>query len=96
MSNNNNFDLETQFQNYLDKMGLKVTEMPLEQHQETKRAFFGAWGQFLVLLSNDVPELEEDEAVDQLKKMNEEVRRFWLLESHRHDKMMKKQKARDN
>lgn len=75
--NKNLFDLEYQYGLYLERGGLKEGEMHPVQAVETKRAFFGAWGQLLLLLRDDMPE-DEDEAVKILERMQDQVVNFWL------------------
>lgn len=75
------FNLEKQYQLYLERIGLKESQMHPVQKTETKRAFMGGCGQLLILLRDDVGDLEEEEAVEQIESMINQVQSFWLKET---------------
>lgn len=75
------FNLAKQYQQYLERIGINENQMHPIQKQETKRAFFGACGQMLVLLREDVSQLNEDEAIKVLENMNNQVYSFWVNEN---------------
>jgi len=70
------FDLELQYELYLGRVGLTPDTMHPRQAIETKRAFFGACGQLLMLLLYDMPDNEND-AVLLLQSMHDQVGDFW-------------------
>lgn len=74
------FDLHHQYQLYLKRIQLNEKTMSPIQRKETKRAFFGACGQLLILLRDDVGELEENEAVEVMDDMISQVGNFWANE----------------
>lgn len=74
----NKFNLEYQYQLYLERVGLTEEEMHPEQKRQVKMAFFGAMGQFLVLLEFDIADLSEDEAVEKLESMKTQVANYYL------------------
>lgn len=74
------FDLHHQYQLYLKRVQLNEKTMSPIQRKEIKRAFFGACGQLLILLRDDVGELEENEAVETLDDMTQQVADFWALQ----------------
>lgn len=74
------FDIEFQYNLYLDKVGLKEENMHPLQALETKRAFMAAAGQILVLLRDDISELSDDEGIDVLEKLMTQVANFWTNE----------------
>ena len=76
------FNLEKQYQLYLERVGITERTMYPTQKVETKRAFMGACGQMLILLRDDLGELEEDKAIEQLQDMINQVQSFWLKETH--------------
>ena len=76
------FNLEKQYQLYLERVGISERKMHPTQKVETKRAFMGACGQMLILLRDDLGELEEDKAIEQLQDMINQVQSFWLKETH--------------
>ena len=63
------FNLEKQYQLYLERVGITESQMHPIQKIETKRAFMGACGQMLILLRDDLGALEEDKAIEQLQKL---------------------------
>lgn len=77
------FNLEHQYQLYLSRCKLVEAEMPEDQRRETKRTFFGACGQMLVLLRDDITKLEDDDGAEMLQNMLNQVAAFWLNESKR-------------
>lgn len=74
------FDLNHQYQLYLKRVGLNEKTMSSVQSKETKRAFFGACGQMLILLRDNVGELEETEAIETLDDLTNQVKNFWAIE----------------
>lgn len=48
------FDLNHQWGLFLERCGISAITMPEDQHREMKRAFFGACGQLLILLRDEV------------------------------------------
>lgn len=75
------FNLENQYQQYLKRCGIDENKMHPVQKQETKRAFFGACGQMLVLLREDVAELDDEKAIGTLEDMLNQVNSFWMKEA---------------
>lgn len=60
------FNLEKQFDFYLERMGLDRRKMALFQLRETKRAFYGAWGQLIALLNDKNTDLLTEQEVFEL------------------------------
>ena len=77
------FNLEHQYQLYLERVGLRDKLMPPKMETELRRAFFGACGQLLILLRDDVGELTEDEGFKVFEDLLEQVSNFWLVETKR-------------
>lgn len=77
------FDVEKQFLEYAKRVKLDKNRVPAIQWIETRRAFFGAWGQALYMLRDDLSELTEDEGVEVLEDMKNQVLRFWQAEGNR-------------
>lgn len=73
----NPFDLEIQYKLYLERVNLKEHEMHPIQRQETKRAFYGACGQILVVLRDEVGPLDMDLGIEALDSMHDQVLSFW-------------------
>lgn len=84
MSKKKDFDLHFQYQLYLSRVGLKESTMHPQQKIETKRTFFGAFGQAIILLRDEVAaEPDEDKAVDILQDLMNQVQDFFLAETKR-------------
>lgn len=73
--------IEAQWQKYLELAGIKESQLIQIQRQEMKRSFFGACGQLIVLLRDDVAELNEQKGIMVLERMLSEVQSFWIKES---------------
>lgn len=75
------FNLEFQYQLYLERCCLRESEMKTIQKVETKRAFMGGCGQMLVVLRDDITEIpNEDDAADILQIMLDDVNAFFMIE----------------
>lgn len=72
------FNLEYQYSLYLKRIGLSESKMHPIQKTQLKETFYGAWGQSLLLLRDEVGQLEEDDAVDQVQGMLDQVGNFFL------------------
>lgn len=71
------FSVENQFQLYCQRVKLKRANVTDTQWLETKRAFFGAVGQFLLMFRDEIAELEEDDAVEVMQKLLVETGDWW-------------------
>lgn len=76
------FNLDKQYQLYLERVGLSESKMHPTQKVETKRAFMGACGQMLILLRDELGALDEDIAVEQMKDMINQVQNFWQKQNN--------------
>jgi predicted nucleic acid-binding protein len=76
------FDVEFQWRRYCEMVKLPPEQMSLIQRVETRRAFFGAWGQLLVMARDELgsDEITDDEAVELLEKMTQQVKDFFERE----------------
>lgn len=74
-------NLEFQFNFYLEKIGADPKNMSAIQYSETKRAFYGAILQFLILLNGDLTKLSEKDFVDTCDRMFESAHAFWKKEA---------------
>lgn len=80
---NKTFDLEHQYQLYLNRVGLKETNMHPVQKTETRRAFMGACGQMLILLRDDLGALEESKAIETMQDMINQVQVHFMKETNK-------------
>lgn len=78
----NTFDLEYQYKQYLERVGLFEDAMSPVQRIEMKRTFMGACGVILMILKTDLGPLPEDEAVKTLQSMYDQVSDFFLKETN--------------
>lgn len=78
------FDLDCQYSLYLQRVGLDESTMMPIQAQETKRAWFGAAGQILDLLTNGTDSLSEADAIPKLGGLFDQVEHFWMQEVNQH------------
>jgi len=75
-------NVERQFAEYLRIAKLNPADMMPGQYQETKRAFFGAWGQCLLAMRDVVGEIDDEKlATDILGGMINQVYEFWIGEN---------------
>lgn len=77
-SKDSQFSVEYQWLQYLKHTGQDLALMKEDQIRETRRAFYGAWGQLLILLKDDLTQFEDEAtAVDLMEDMTREVGAFW-------------------
>lgn len=79
------FNLNVQWKKYLERSGVSEEKMPEDQRREMKRAFFGACGQMLILLRDDVSIYPEAKAAGIMQKMLDQVGNFWQTECDKED-----------
>ena len=81
------FNLEHQWKLYLERAQVKEADMSAIQRQEMRRAFFGAIGQMLILMRDDLGDYADkqgdDKAATILQDMLNQVSNFWLNEQGR-------------
>ena len=77
------FNIEHQYQLYLKRMKLDEKKIHPVQKVETKRTFFGAFGQLLLLLRDDISALSDEDAFKTLDNMINEVGQFFVSETHK-------------
>lgn len=77
------FNLEKQYQLYLERVKLKEEEMHPIQRVQIKQCFYGAIGQILILLRDEVGELPEDEGAEQMQDFLNQVGNFFYKENNR-------------
>lgn len=68
------------YDEYLDRCQIDRAKMPADQHREMKRAFFGAAGQVLIYMRDDVGVQGEEKAAAIFQAMLDEVQVFWSIE----------------
>lgn len=72
------FNLEHQYQLYLERVNLHEERMHPQQKVQLKEAFFGACGQLLVLFRDDIGALPEEEAIDKMQGLHDQCLQYWI------------------
>lgn len=76
----NTIDINDLWHKYCELSGLPEEKMHRVQRIETKRAYYGAIGQLLVVLVEMADNTDEDESTEILDNLTEQVRDFWETE----------------
>lgn len=76
----NKFDLENQYQLFLQRMDLRETEMPADQRRETKRTFMAALGQMLMICVHDLDAFKNPLTTEAVPYMSDQVKEFFEKE----------------
>lgn len=71
------FNIETLYQQYLQRVGLEESKMAPLQQKQLRQTYFGASGNLLMLLKNDISPLPEDEAVIVLEDLINQVANYF-------------------
>lgn len=80
------FNIEEQYQLYLQRISLNEKTMHPLQRIQLRQTFFGAFGQALILMRDEVGAIEnEDEAIEVMKNMINQVGQFFLSETNRNN-----------
>jgi len=74
----NIFSIETQYQLYLKRIQLKEEDMHEQQRIQLRQTFYGACGQMMLLLRDDLARLEEMHGVMVLQDMMDQVQTYFL------------------
>ena len=77
MSDQNKFDIEVQYQDYLKRINLPESKMNPIQKQQLKKTFYAACGKMLNLLEFELTKLTEEEAIEKLKHMAKQINIFF-------------------
>jgi len=77
------FNLEHQYQLYLQRMALSESTMHPQQEIQLRQTFFGASGQMLILLRDELSKLEEEKAMETLQDLINQVGNFFLAETNK-------------
>lgn len=76
------FDLEKQYQLFLERIGLSEKTMHPIQKAQIKQTFYGAIGQLIILFRDNLTKLEEDKAVNVLGYLLNQVGDYFIKESN--------------
>lgn len=71
------FTVEHQYKLYLERVALQEELMHPTQAVQLRQTFYGAWGQQLLLMRNEVAEFEEEVGVRIMQAMLDEVRDYF-------------------
>ena len=75
------FTIEHQYQLYLQRVNLEESKMHPLQKKQLKQAFFGAFGQLLILMRDGIAILPEDVGIKILDAQMKEVLDFFNAET---------------
>ena len=78
-----NFNLEYHYGLFLKRINLREENMHPEQKKQLKETFYGASGQMLLILRDEISKLEEDEAIAAFEDMMNQVQNFFLSQSNK-------------
>ncbi len=73
----NIFSIEHQYQLFLQRIALSEEQMGSQQRILLRMTFFGAAGQLLVLMRDDLSRLEENHGVRVLEDMHDQVMQYF-------------------
>lgn len=76
----NKFDLEHQYQLFLQRLDLTENEMPADQRKETKRTFMAALGIMLVICVEDLDAFKNPLTTEAVPHMFDQVNEFFQKE----------------
>lgn len=73
------FDLEAEFQKYLERMGLKKPGVyaPEAQIIQLRMAFMGAIGQYLIYLKEEGEHKKTDEIINAISETVSDLTKYW-------------------
>ncbi|WP_338871763.1 hypothetical protein WBJ53_26235 [Spirosoma sp. SC4-14] len=80
----NPFNVEHQYQLFLERIKLSEAQMHPMQRIQLKQAFFGAWGQLLVCMRDDIADLPDETAFFAMDDMFIQVEQYWKAEVERY------------
>lgn len=75
---NSEFNIEHQYQLYLKRMSISERNMHPEQKKQLRETFFGACGQMIILLRDELSALKESEAIEQMQNMLDQIGGYFL------------------
>lgn len=77
MNQNEQFNIEQMFMKYLNLVGLRAHELSPVQLTEMRRAFIGAVGQTIVLLTQELPAMSDAQGSQAMDDMMLQIKNFW-------------------
>lgn len=75
---------ESEYQFYLEKIGITESQLCEEQKQEMRRAFMAGFGQAIIFLINEAGSSSEKEMKEAILNLYQEIKEFWKKESLNH------------
>lgn len=79
------FNLEHQYQLYLQRVALNEKDMHPVQKKQLRQTFFGACGQMLIMLRDDLTKLEDGKAESTLQDMLNQVGDYFIKTTGGHN-----------
>lgn len=78
---NNIFDLEHQYNLFLERMNMKEADMPAIQKKVMRETFAGAFGQMMVILRDGAEKYSEEDFFSGIDSLETQVSDFFLSEN---------------
>jgi hypothetical protein len=75
------FTVDAMFNEYLKTVKLDARKMVPHQLRETRRAFYGAVTQLIILQRDELTKLTEEQGMQVLYNLLQESHNFWLKET---------------
>ena len=71
------FNVKYQKNLFFKLAGISESKMSIVQVQEMTKTFYAGFGNCLIMMKNEIPKLEEMEAVEKMQNMLIECEEFW-------------------
>ena len=75
------FTVKHQYKLFLGRIGLDERTMHPMQKKQLKQAFYGAWGQQLFQMRDDISKLPEEKGIAILNAQTKEVGNFFIVQN---------------
>lgn len=82
----NTFNLEHQYQLFLQRMDLTESQMPADQRREIKRTFMAALGQMLMICVHDLDSFKNPLVTEAIPYMSDQIKEFFANEVDDYEK----------
>ena len=84
------FTVKQQWKFFMQRAGFKPGELPVVQEIEMSKAFYGASGQILLLLRDELSDLPEKDGMVKLQSMINEIGTFFQEKQREYDEHQNK------
>ena len=77
------FTIAEQYKLYLQRMNLPEDKMHPVQKRQLKQTFYGAWGQSMIHMRDEIAAESEDDGIAVIEAQMKEVAEFFIKETNR-------------